>query len=41
VVDRSTFPNAATFDNAIASYGTSYPYFEKRGTFRFTVGRTF
>ena len=41
VVDRSTFPNAATFNNAVASYGTAYPYFEKRGTFRFTIGRTF
>ncbi len=41
VFDRSTFPNTATFTNALASYGTAYPYFEKRGTFRFTIGRTF
>jgi outer membrane protein insertion porin family len=41
VVDRSTFPNAATFTNAIASYGTPFPYFEKRSVFRFTIGRTF
>ena len=41
VVDRSTFPNAATFTNAIASYGTPYPYFEKHSVFRFTIGRTF
>lgn len=41
VVDRSTFPNAATFNSAVETYGTAYPYFEKRGTFRFTVGRTF
>ena len=41
VLDRSTFPNAATFNNAIQSYGVAYPFFEKRGTFRFTIGRTF
>jgi outer membrane protein insertion porin family len=41
VFDRSTFPNTATFTNALASYGTAYPFFEKRGTFRFTIGRTF
>ncbi len=41
VVDPSTFPNAATLNNAITSYGTAYPLFEKRGTFRFTIGRTF
>lgn len=41
VFDPSTFPNAATLDNAVASYGTAYPLFEKRGTFRFTIGRTF
>jgi outer membrane protein insertion porin family len=41
VFDPSTFPNAATLENAIASYGTAYPLFEKRGTFRFTIGRTF
>ena len=41
VFDRSSFPNNETFLNAIQSYGTSYPLFEKRGTFRFTIGRTF
>ncbi len=41
VFDPSTFPNAATLENAIASYGTAYPLFERRGTFRFTIGRTF
>ncbi len=41
VFDPSTFPNAATLGNAIASYGTAFPLFEKRGTFRFTIGRTF
>ena len=41
VVDRSMFPNNETFLNAIATYGTAFPLFEKRGTFRFTIGRTF
>jgi outer membrane protein insertion porin family len=41
VMDRSTFPNQETFDNAVGSYGSAYPFFEKRGTFRFTIGRTF
>lgn len=41
VFDRSTFPNNETYQNAVASYGTAYPFFEQRGTFRFTVGRTF
>jgi outer membrane protein insertion porin family len=41
VFDPSTFPNAATLDNAVASYGTAFPLYEKRGTFRFTIGRTF
>jgi outer membrane protein insertion porin family len=41
VADRSAFPNAATFANAVASYGQAYPFFEKRTMFRFTIGRTF
>jgi outer membrane protein insertion porin family len=41
VVDPSMFPNTTTLNNALASYGTAYPLFEKRGTFRFTIGRTF
>jgi len=41
VFDRSSFPNNETFLNALESYGTAYPLFEKRGTFRFTIGRTF
>jgi len=41
VFDPSTFPNAATLQNAIGSYGTAYPLFEQRGSFRFTIGRTF
>jgi outer membrane protein insertion porin family len=39
--DRSMFPNAATFANALVSYGQPYPFFEKKSMFRFTVGRTF
>jgi outer membrane protein insertion porin family len=41
VSDRSLFPNQATFVNALASFGQAYPFFEKRSTFRFTIGRTF
>ena len=41
VADRSMFPNAATFNSAIASYGQAYPFYERRSLFRFTVGRTF
>ncbi len=41
VADRSYFPNEATFLNSIATYGQAQPFFEKRGMFRFTVGRTF
>jgi outer membrane protein insertion porin family len=40
-MDRSEFPNQATFNSAVGSYGEAYPFFEKRGTFRFTIGRTF
>ncbi len=41
VADRAFFPNAATFNNAIAAYGQAYSWFEKRDMFRFTIGRTF
>jgi outer membrane protein insertion porin family len=41
VVDRSAFPNAATFNSAVAQFGNAYPYFQRRSLFRFTVGRTF
>ena len=41
VTDRSAFPNQQTFVNALTSFGQSYPFFEKRSTFRFTIGRTF
>jgi outer membrane protein insertion porin family len=39
--DRSYFPNVATYNNAIATYGQPLPFFERRDLFRFTVGRTF
>jgi len=41
VADRSLFPNAATFNSALASYGQAYPFLERKTLFRFTVGRTF
>jgi outer membrane protein insertion porin family len=41
VADRSFFPNQATFNNSIASFGQPIPFFEKRSTFRFSIGRTF
>jgi outer membrane protein insertion porin family len=41
VADRSIFPNAATFRQAVGVYGTPSPFFEKKSTFRFSIGRTF
>jgi outer membrane protein insertion porin family len=41
VAERSLFPNEATYGTYIATYGQSYPFFERRGLFRFTIGRTF
>jgi outer membrane protein insertion porin family len=41
VADRSMFPNNATFLNSVATWGAAYPFYEKRSTFRFTIGRTF
>jgi outer membrane protein insertion porin family len=41
VADRSSFPNYATFANSVATFGQAAPFFEKRSTFRFTIGRTF
>jgi outer membrane protein insertion porin family len=41
VLDRSMFPNQTTFVNAVNTYSPPYPYYEKRSTFRFTIGRTF
>ncbi len=41
VLDRSMYPNQTTFVQAITQYSPPYPYYEKRSTFRFTIGRTF
>jgi outer membrane protein insertion porin family len=41
VADRSYFPNSPSYLNAISQFGVNYPFHEKRGTFRFTIGRTF
>jgi outer membrane protein insertion porin family len=41
VADRSYFPNLATFNNALASFGQPIPFLEKHDLFRFSVGRTF
>jgi outer membrane protein insertion porin family len=41
VADRASFPNNNTFINSVAQFGQPLPYFEKRSTFRFTIGRTF
>jgi outer membrane protein insertion porin family len=41
VADRSAFPNEATFLNAVSQFGRPSPFFEKRSTFRFSIGRTF
>jgi outer membrane protein insertion porin family len=40
-VDRSSFPNDATYNAAIPALQQSYPFNERRSTFRFTIGRTF
>jgi outer membrane protein insertion porin family len=41
VADRSYFPNDATFRTALAAFGQSIPYDERRSLFRFSIGRTF
>lgn len=41
VMDRTMFPNQTTFVNAIQQYSPAYPYYERKSTFRFTIGRTF
>jgi outer membrane protein insertion porin family len=41
VVDRSVFPNNATFLNSVAQWGQATPFYERRSTFRFSIGRTF
>lgn len=41
VADRSYFPNQETFIQSVSLFGQAAPFFEKRKTFRFTIGRTF
>lgn len=41
VADRSYFPNNASFINSLLTYGRPIPFFERKSTFRFTIGRTF
>ena len=41
VADRSLFPNQATFLGAVSQFGAASPFFEKKSTFRFSIGRTF
>jgi len=41
VVDRSMFPNSASYANAVGTIGTGYNYPDRRTSFRFTIGRTF
>ncbi len=41
VADRSYFPNAATFNAAVAQFGTATRFYERASTFRFSIGRTF
>ncbi len=41
VADRSLFPNQQTFTNAVTQFGQASPFFERRRTFRFSIGRTF
>jgi outer membrane protein insertion porin family len=40
-VDRSVFPNSATYLNAISTIGAPIPFLERHDTFRFSIGRTF
>ncbi len=41
VLDRSYFPNNATFLQAVTQFGLPTPFFERKRTFRFTISRTF
>jgi outer membrane protein insertion porin family len=41
VADRSLFPNQVTFLNSVAAFGQASPFFERKSTFRFSIGRTF
>jgi outer membrane protein insertion porin family len=41
VADRSIFPNTATFNSYVTTYGIPVPFYERASTFRFSIGRTF
>jgi outer membrane protein insertion porin family len=41
VADKAAFPNNATYQNSVNSFGQAYPFFERRTLFKFTIGRTF
>ena len=41
LIDRALFPNTASYENAIFTFGTARRYEEPKTTFRFTIGRTF
>ena len=41
VVDRSFFPNNATYNGALNSVGLPFAWHERRSLFRFSIGRTF
>jgi outer membrane protein insertion porin family len=41
VAQRSAFPNYATYQSVIQSFGQAIPYDESRHAFRFSIGRTF
>jgi outer membrane protein insertion porin family len=41
VIDRSYFPNNASFLNSVALIGQPTPFFERKSTWRFTISRTF
>jgi len=41
VADRSFFANNATYQEALAYFGTAEPFHERHSIFRFSIGRTF
>jgi hypothetical protein len=40
-IDRSMFPNDATYENAVSVVNAPIPLRESRFMFRFSIGRTF
>lgn len=41
IANPALFPNSATYQSYIATFGTPQAYAEPAHTFRFTIGRTF